>query len=89
MTERVLASSRPHLLKTRVFEERLTGTQTLEFELAEEGGTEVALTLEYELTSGGPLRALTDLLFIRRAQGDALARTLRRFAVEAAEMAAL
>jgi hypothetical protein len=30
-----------------------------------------------------------DVIFIRRAQRDALMRTLRRFAVEAAEQAAL
>ena len=49
----------------------------------------MALELEYTLTTGGPLRFLTDLFFIRRAEGDALARTLRRFAIEAAEEAAL
>jgi len=32
---------------------------------------------------------VTDLLFIRRALGDSLGRTLRRFAVEAEEEAGL
>jgi hypothetical protein len=49
----------------------------------------VGLELEYELTKSGPLAALTDVLFIRRALTDALRRTLRRFGVEAAEEAAL
>ena len=47
------------------------------------------IELSYRLQKGGPLRALTDVLFIRRALADALARTLRRFATEAAEQATL
>ena len=47
------------------------------------------LELDYKVSVGGPLRPLVDVLFIRRAQNDALARTLRRFATEAAEQAAL
>jgi hypothetical protein len=45
----------------------------------------VSLRLEYELTKDGPLSALADVLFIRRAVRDALGRTLRRYAVEAEE----
>jgi hypothetical protein len=37
----------------------------------------------------GPLRAVADFIFIRRALRDSLRRTLRRFAVEAAEEARL
>jgi hypothetical protein len=47
------------------------------------------MELDYELTGGGPLRALTDLLFIRRALTMALERTLRRFSTEAADEATL
>jgi hypothetical protein len=47
------------------------------------------LELEYELTGAGPLAALTDALFIRRALRDMLRRTVSRFAVEAQEEAAL
>jgi hypothetical protein len=47
------------------------------------------MQLDYELQQGGPLRAITDALFIRRALSDALVRTLRRFSTEAAEEATL
>ncbi len=73
---------------TRVFEERLAGTQTAEVEPAQ-GGARVKLRLHYELAKGGPLRAVGDLLFLRRALRDALARTLERFAVEAQDDAGL
>ena len=90
VTEKVRASERGSMLRTEVLEERLVGTQTVEFAPAEEdGGTEVGLSLDYKIHAGGPLRALVDVLFVRRAQNDALARTLRRFATEAAEEAAL
>src|SRR3954464_10664675 len=88
VTERVTSNQAPVRLATQVFEERAAGTQTVEFTPTEDGATEVALQLDYKLQKGGPLAGITDLLFIRRAQGDALARTLRRFAIEAAEEAA-
>ncbi len=47
------------------------------------------LSLEYTLTRYGPLNALADVLFMRRALRDSLARTVRRFAVEAEEEAGL
>ena len=47
------------------------------------------MDLDYTLTEGGPLSGITDLLFIRRALTDAIRRTLRRFATEAAEEARL
>jgi uncharacterized membrane protein len=75
---------------TRVFEDALQGTQTVVFTGAPDGErTRVDLELEYELARYGPLRAVADLLFIRRALRDALRRTLRRFAVEAQEEAEL
>ena len=87
VTEKVLERD-PGKLVTRVFEDALTGRQ--EVTVAEDAeGARVALSLEYELSRGGPLRALADLLFIRRALRDALRRTLRRFAVEAEEEAGL
>lgn len=86
VTERVREHG-PGLFETDVFEERLSGTQRAFFEL-DDAGTLVTLELEYELQKGGPLSRLTDVLFIRRALSDALARTLRRFATEAAEEAA-
>jgi uncharacterized protein YndB with AHSA1/START domain len=89
VTEKVRASEPGARIETEVLEQRLIGTQTVEFTPGEEGGTDVAMSLDYKALTGGPLGPLVDLLFIRRAQGDALARTLRRFATEAADEAAL
>lgn len=80
-------------ISTRVSEESLQGVQTVRFDPAEDGAL-VQLSLEYELNPtsvwrAGALGRVTDLVFIRRALADSLARTLRRFAVEAAEEAAL
>jgi uncharacterized membrane protein len=88
VTERVVRAQPPGLHEVNVFEEKLDGTQTATF-TAEDDGTRVDLLLDYSVSVGGPLRPLVDALFIRRAQNDALARTLRRFATEAAEQAAL
>lgn len=88
VTERVVESVDGRRIVTEVFEERLTGTQTVSFE-PDGDGSVVEIELDYELVKGGPLRGVTDVLFIRRAQSDALIRTLRRFATEAAEEAAL
>jgi uncharacterized membrane protein len=89
VTEKVRASVPGELIQTEVLEERLIGTQTVEFAPADDGGTAVILSLDYKLTQRGVLSRLTDLLFIRGAQHNSLARTLRRFATEAAEQAAL
>jgi uncharacterized membrane protein len=89
VTEKVLESRPGARFQTEVLEERLTATQTVDFEPAEEGGTAVVLALDYKLVRKGPLAWLTDALFIRRAESDALLRTLRRFAIEAADEAAL
>ena len=88
VTERVREVEPGSRLVTDVFEERCAGIQTVSFE-PDEDGSIVELELDYELTKGGPLRGVTDVLFIRRAQSEALRRTLRRFATEAAEEAAL
>lgn len=88
VTEKVSENS-PVRFATKVYEDRLYGTQTARFAPDEEGGAAVVLSLEYELAGENPLNAVTDLLFIRRALRDALGRTLRRFAVEAQEEAGL
>src|SRR3954447_9137590 len=91
VTERVVRALPPRQHEVNVFEEKLDGTQRVTFtaDEEEEEGTVVELELDYKVSVGGPLRPLVDVLFIRRAQNDALARTLRRFATEAAEEAAL
>ncbi|HEV2774515.1 MAG TPA: SRPBCC family protein [Solirubrobacteraceae bacterium] len=65
----------------RVEDPQLRGTQRARFS-AYDGGCEISLELDYALKQPGIGGRLTDLLFVRRSLGDALRRTLRRFAVE-------
>jgi hypothetical protein len=87
VTEIVLESA-PDRFSTQIFEEALAGTQTLRA-LPASDGSEVELSLEYELAKYGPLGGVADALFIRRALRDALRRTLYRFSLEAEEAARL
>lgn len=87
VTERVTANA-PGRFETEVFEDQLTGTQAVTFEAGDDG-TVVTIELDYRLQKGGPLRAVTDVIFIRRALAEMLRRTLRRFATEAADEASL
>jgi Polyketide cyclase / dehydrase and lipid transport len=87
VTERVTANT-PDRFSTQVFEKALMGTQTLRA-LPAKDGSDVELSLEYQLTRYGPLGGIADALFIRRALRDALKRTLYRFGVEAEEAAGL
>jgi hypothetical protein len=88
VTEKVMEGEGPDRFVTMVFEERLNGTQT--FRVVEsEAGSRAELALEYRLTKYGPLSAVADAIFIRRAIRDMLRRTLRRFSVEAEEEAGL
>ncbi len=64
---------------------RIVGRQSVAFAAAgtvDAPAVRMSLTLDYELRDGGLLSPVTDLLFIRRAQSDALRRTLLRFARE-------
>jgi hypothetical protein len=90
VTETVVEST-PDRFATQVFEAALAGSQTLRVLPASDSGegTEVELSLEYELTRYGPLRGVADALFIRRALRDSLRRTLYRLSLEAAEDAGL
>ncbi|MGZ4202211.1 MAG: SRPBCC family protein [Thermoleophilaceae bacterium] len=97
VTERMITwvppNEGPGKLAGQVFEESLTGTQTITFEAAE-GGTRTTMELRYELqpttfSRQGVIGKVADVLFIRRALSDSLARTLRRFATEAGEESAL
>jgi polyketide cyclase/dehydrase/lipid transport protein len=87
VTETVTESA-PDRFSTQVYESALIGTQTLRA-LPASDGSEVELSLEYELAKYGPLRGVADALFIRRALRDALKRTLFRLGVEAEEEARL
>jgi uncharacterized membrane protein len=88
VTERVTKALPGALHEVNVFEERLDGTQTVTFS-PHEDQTRVELQLDYKVSVGGPLKPVVDALFIRRAQNDALSRTLRRFRTEADEQASL
>ena len=85
VTEKV-ADGAPGRFATMVFEDRLAGRQTFRA-IESEGGARVELALDYTLTKYGPLGAVADVIFIRRALRDSLRRTIARFAVEAEEEA--
>jgi len=81
VVERVTARAPAAGQTAAVEDAQLRGTQAVSF--AEQGArVRVALELDYELKQGGPLRRIADALFIRRAIGDSLRRTLDRFARE-------
>jgi len=65
----------------RVEDEKLTGIQSVAF-VPLDDGTEMTLSLDYRLKSRNPVGAVVDVLFIRRALGDSLRRTLLRFSRE-------
>jgi Polyketide cyclase / dehydrase and lipid transport len=87
VTERIKENADGQVV-SNVFDVQMIAIQTAGFEPAD-GGCDVYLTLDYQLEKGGPLRFLTDVLFIRRALAMALDRTLRRFGTEAADEATL
>ncbi len=87
VTERIVELEAGRVV-SQVFEDALTGTQTVRLREAP-GGAAIAVELEYTLVRGGAFRGLADVIFIRRALRDSLRRTLRRFAVEAEEEAGL
>lgn len=88
VTEKVAEIERPGRVVVDVIDDKLSGRQTATFE-EDEGGCAVLVELEYTLNEGGPLTRLADVTYIRRALRDSIRRTLERFAVEAAEDAAL
>jgi hypothetical protein len=82
VSEKVLEHEPQAAHVVAVEDPQLIGTQRVRF-VAGDGGCEISLELVYELKREGSFAAaLTDLFFVRRALGDALRRTLRRFAVE-------
>jgi hypothetical protein len=64
-----------------VEDERLEGMQRIAFR-ADGENTRVTLSLDYELKERNLLTLVVDFLFVRRAVGDALRRTVARFAQE-------
>jgi uncharacterized membrane protein len=61
-----------------VEDERITGTQRIEFHPTGRG-CRVTLTLDYRIKQRRPLMPVVDLLFVRRPMTDSLKRTLTRF----------
>lgn len=64
-----------NVVASQVEDEMTTAVQTVCFE-EQDGGTAVSIELDYEIRRRGPFTAVTDLLFVRRAQADSLRRTL-------------
>jgi uncharacterized membrane protein len=82
VVERV-AEYEPRIGQTvEVDDPELSGRQRIAFEAREGGTVMVSLELEYRLKSPGFAGPVVDLLFVRRALGDSLRRTLVRFARE-------
>ena len=89
VTEKAREYQPPHRVVSDVFEEKMMGRQTVFFEPHDDDGTLISIELQYTLTEGGLFKTLADWVFIRPRLREAYRRTLRRFAVEAAEEAAL
>jgi hypothetical protein len=59
----------------------ISGRQRVSF-ASRDGQLTVTLELDYRLEGANPFRAVTDWLFIRRAQNESLQRTLTAFRLE-------
>jgi hypothetical protein len=86
VTEKISAYDPARRVVVEVFDKQLVGTQTVMF-TADEAGSAIDVALDYNLTDEAPWKRIADVIFIRRALRDSIARTLRRFTVEAAEEA--
>jgi hypothetical protein len=84
VTERVIERAEGGRLSVQLFEDKLNGRQTVTFDPVDDG-TQVVVELDYALNERGPLKAITNAIFIRGALQASLERTLRKFATEAAE----
>ena len=91
VTEKVAELEPPGRVVVDVLDDQLSGRQTATFSDPADGGEgcDIFVELDYTLHERSPLRAVADVLFIRRALRDSIRRTLERFVVEAAEEAAL
>jgi uncharacterized membrane protein len=85
VTERVLEHEprRRHLVEFADPESE--GELETTFEIVGEQATKVEQTMTYRLSKRGPLRGITDVLFIRPQFRRSLSRSLERFRIEAAE----
>jgi len=76
--ERVIAYEPRRGQTLEVEDDSITGTQAVAFAPADDG-VEVTLALQYAIKRRSPLTPLVDLLFVRRAMGASLAKTLAAF----------
>jgi hypothetical protein len=81
VVEQVEAHEPARLLRLAVEDERIRGTQHVAFAPEPDGAT-VTVMLEYAIKDPSALTPFVDLLFVRRAMGDSLRRTLARFRLE-------
>ena len=77
VVERVVAYEARSGQTVAIEDEKVVGTQRVEFHPTERG-CRVALQLDYHVKQQRPLMAVVDLLFIRRPMTDSLKRTLTR-----------
>jgi hypothetical protein len=91
VTEKVAELAPSGRVVIDVRDDQLSGRQTTTFTEPYDGGEgcDILVELDYTLHERNPLKAVADVIFIRRALRDSIRRTLKRFAVEAAEEAGL
>ena len=87
VSETVLEHEPRRLHRIRYSDPSSEGEQRTDFSIEGEG-TLVRLELTYSLLGAGPLKRITDLLFIRSQMGGMLARSLEGLRAEAASAAA-
>ena len=80
VTERVLEHVAGHGQTCAVGDDAIEGEQSIAFAPVP-GGVELTLRLAWRRRSPGPMGALVDLIFSRRAMADSLNHTLDRFAI--------
>jgi Polyketide cyclase / dehydrase and lipid transport len=78
VVERVRAHEARAGQTVHVEDEKITGTQRIDFQPTQRG-CRIRLSLEYDIKQRRPLMPLVDLLFVRRPMTDSLKRTLTRF----------
>jgi hypothetical protein len=88
VTEKVVELDRAGRFAVDVYDKTLVGRQTVGFE-PDGDGCAVTVELDYRLADARPLGWILDFFFIRPRLRESQRRLLRRFAIEAAEEAAL
>ena len=87
VTEHVLEHEPRRLHRVEFSDPESEGELQTTFEIVGEHATKVEQKMTYRLPGGGPLRALTDALFIRPQFRRSLRRSLERFGIDALERA--